>query len=120
MCVAALGACASPPRSSNPAAAEALARAETAFAAMSASSGVKAAFLDAMADDATLFRPGPVNGKAFMAARPDPAIVLDWRPQRVSVAASDDLGYSTGPWKLTPKKDAGAVQYGQFFTVWRN
>ncbi len=120
MCAATvLAACASPPHSSNLANAEALARAETAFAVMSASSGVKAAFLDAMADDATLFRPGPVNGKAFMAARPDPAIVLEWRPQRVSVAASDELGYSTGPWKLTPKKDPSAVQYGQFFTVWR-
>ena len=120
VCVAAvLGACASPPRSSNHADAEALARAETAFAAMSASSGVKAAFLDALADDATLFRPGPVNGKAFMAARPDPAIVLEWRPQRVAVSGSDDLGYSTGPWKMKSKKQAGEVQYGQFFTVWR-
>ncbi len=119
VCAAAvLGACAGLPRSPNPADAEALARAETAFAAMSVSSGVKAAFLDAMADDATLFRPGPVNGKTFMAARPDPGVVLEWRPQRVSVAASDELGYSTGPWKLTSKKDA-SVQYGQFFTVWR-
>ncbi|MGI9025172.1 MAG: hypothetical protein ACR2GP_06255, partial [Burkholderiaceae bacterium] len=56
MCAATvLAACASPPRSSDHADAEALARAETAFAAMSASAGVKAAFLDALADDATLF-----------------------------------------------------------------
>ena len=120
VCVAAvLGACANLPRSSNHVDAQALARAETAFAAMSTSAGVKAAFLDALADDATLFRPGPVNGKAFMAARPNPAIVLEWRPQRVCVSASDELGYSTGPWKLTSKKEAGGVQYGQFFTVWR-
>lgn len=121
--IAMLAACASFSRSSNDAAADAdadaLARAETSFAAMSSSSGVKAAFLDALGDDAMLFRPGPVNGKTFMAARPDPAIVLDWRPQRVCVAASGELGYSTGPWKLTSKKDASAVQYGQFFTVWR-
>ena len=77
--IAMLAACASFSRSSNDAAADAdadaLARAETSFAAMSSSSGVKAAFLDALGDDATLFRPGPVDGKTFMAARPDPAIV---------------------------------------------
>ena len=99
--------------------AQALARAESAFAAMSSSSGVKAAFLEAMADDAILFRPGPVNGKTFMAGRSDPAVALEWRPQRVSVAASGELGYSTGPWRLTSKKDASTVEYGQFFTVWR-
>lgn len=123
--MAMLAACASVSGSSNDAAADptldadALARAESSFAAMSSSSGVKAAFLDAMGEDATLFRPGPVNGKTFMVASPDPAITLDWRPQRVSVAASGELGYSTGPWKLTSKKDTSAVQYGQFFTVWR-
>jgi ketosteroid isomerase-like protein len=114
-----LAACASLSRPRNDVEAEALARAESAFAAMASSSGVKAAFLDAMAEDATLFRPGPVNGKAFMGSRPDPAVVLEWRPQRVSVAESGELGYSTGPWKLTSKKDPGSIQYGQFFTVWR-
>lgn len=114
-----LAACASLSQVTNDADADALARAESAFATMSSSSGVKAAFLDAMAEDATLFRPGPVNGKAFMATRPDPAVVLAWQPQRVAVASSGELGYSTGPWKLTSKKDASAEQYGQFFTVWR-
>lgn len=117
--IAMLASCAHWSRSSNAADADALARAETGFAAMSSSAGMKAAFLDALAEDATLFRPGPVNGKAAMAARPDPPVVLEWRPQRVAVAASGELGYSTGPWKLVSKKDASAVQYGQFFTVWR-
>ncbi len=117
--LAMLASCATFSRSSNDADGDALASAESSFAAMSSSSGMKAAFLDAMAEDAILFRPGPVNGKTFMAAQLDPAIVLEWRPQRVSVAGSGELGYSTGPWKLTSKQDADAIRFGQFFTVWR-
>ena len=48
--------------------AEELAGAERAFAAAATTQGVKAAFLGALADDATIFRPGPVDAKAFIAA----------------------------------------------------
>ena len=99
---------------------ETLARAESAFASASVATSMKASFLAAFADDAILFRPGPVNGKETIAARLDLPVVLTWRPQRVEVAASGELGYSTGPFRLTSKQDANApASFGQFFSVWR-
>lgn len=112
-----LGACASPPPPVSPLA-SGLAHAESAFAAQAVASGMKAAFLDAMDDKATLFRPGPTPGRAFIANRPDPPIVLDWHSQYVVVASSGDLGLSTGPFKLVAKNGDGTASYGQFFTVW--
>jgi ketosteroid isomerase-like protein len=97
-----------------------LAAAESAFAAQSVREGMRAAFLAWLAPDATLFRPGPVNGPAAIAANPDPPIVLAWRPAFVEVAASGELGLSTGPWKITSRSDpAAAPRFGQFVSVWK-
>lgn len=97
-----------------------LAAAESAFAAQSVREGMRAAFLAWLAPDATLFRDGPVNGPATIAARPDPPIILDWRPVFVETAASGDLGLSTGPWTMTSRKDpAAAPRHGQFVSVWK-
>jgi ketosteroid isomerase-like protein len=97
-----------------------LAAAESAFAAQSVREGMRAAFLAWLADDAILFRDGPVNGPATIAARPDPPIVLDWRPAYVEVAASGEMGLSTGPWRITSKAKPGAPPtYGQFVSVWK-
>lgn len=107
----------SSPRTSAPAE---LAAAESAFAAQSVREGMRAAFLAWLAPDATLFRGGPVNGPAAIAANPDPPIVLDWRPAFVEVSASGELGLSTGPWKITSRSDPGAPpRYGQFVSVWK-
>ena len=97
-----------------------LAAAETAFAAHSVKAGIREAFLHYLAQDAVLFRPGPVNGPEAIEKRPDPPIVLDWRPAYVEVAASGDFGFSTGPWKITNRSDASKPPaYGQFFSVWK-
>jgi ketosteroid isomerase-like protein len=96
-----------------------LADAERAFAASAQTAGVNAAFLGAMADDATLFRPGPVNGKAFIGPRAEGPFKLEWQPQRVAVSTSDDFGYSSGPFRLTLNAKPEQPVYGQFFTVWR-
>ena len=97
-----------------------LAGAESAFAAQSVREGMRAAFLAWLAEDAVIFRGGPVNGPATIAARPDPPIVLDWRPAYVEISASGELGLSTGPWKITSKSKADApLTYGQFVSVWK-
>lgn len=115
---AALAACATVNPDPSGAAAS-LAAAETAFAAQSVREGLRAAFLAWLAPDAVLFRNGPVNGPASISARPDPPIVLDWRPAFVEVASSGDFGVSTGPWTITPRGDATAPpRHGQFFSVW--
>lgn len=97
-----------------------LAAAESAFAAQSVREGMRAAFLAWLSPDATLYRNGPVNGPAHMAASPDPPIVLDWRPVFVEVAASGELGLSTGPWTAKSRRDPAApVRHGQFVSLWK-
>jgi ketosteroid isomerase-like protein len=112
-----LAGCATVPDSTSPAS---LAAAESAFAAQSVREGMKAAFLAWLGPEATLFRDGPVNGPAFIAANPDPPIVLDWRPVYVEVSASDGMGLSTGPWAITSRSTPGAAaRHGQFVSVWK-
>jgi ketosteroid isomerase-like protein len=107
----------SPPRMD---ATPSLAAAETEFAAHSVRADMRAAFLAAFAPDGVVVRSGWVVSNDWMRDRPAPPIVLDWRPQYVEVAASGDLGLSTGPWKVTSKaKPDTPPAYGQFVSVWR-
>src|SRR5688572_3441460 len=80
-----------------------LAAAETAFAAHSVREDMRPAFLAAFAPDGMLVRNGWVVSNDWMKPQAAPPIVLDWRPQYVEVAASGELGLSTGPWKITSK-----------------
>ncbi len=97
-----------------------LAAAETAFAAQSVREGMRAAFLAWLAPGATLFNEGPIDGPAFLAGRPDPPIVLDWRPVYVEVSASGDMGLSTGPWTRRSRKDPSLPpSHGQFVSLWK-
>lgn len=97
-----------------------LAAAETAFAAHSVREDMRAAFLAAFADDGVMVRGGWTVANAFLANRPAPPIVLEWRPQYVEVAASGELGLSTGPSKITSKqKPETPPAYGQFVSIWR-
>lgn len=97
-----------------------LAAAEAAFAAHSMREDMRAAFLAAFADDGMFVRGGWNVSNDYLRPRPAPAIALDWRPQYVEVAASGDLGLSTGPSKIVSKAQPGAAPaYGQFVSVWR-
>ncbi len=94
--------------------------ADRAFARLSRQQGLKAAFLAYMADDAVLFRPGPVPGPAYVGARPSPAIDLVWAPVHAVVAKSGDLGYTTGPYQVRDLDAAHAVEdQGWYVTIWR-
>lgn len=93
--------------------------AERAFARASVESGMKSAFLGVMADDAILFRPGPVNGVQAWRTRPDATAVLEWAPAYGEVSGDGDLGFSTGPWTLRPAAGQDAVAFGHFVSVWR-
>lgn len=99
----------------------ALVEAERAFSRLSQREGLRAAFLAYLAEDAVLFRPGPVPGREFIAARPSPPVELTWWPVYAEVAASGDLGYTTGPYVLreTGKGPGGETQLGYYLTVWR-
>ena len=116
-----LAGCAAP--SSPPArmeAANSLAAAESAFAAHSVREGMRAAFMASFAADGVFVRDGWTIANAFLAPRPDPPILLDWKPAYVEVSASGELGLSTGPWRLEARaKPQEPPAYGQFVSIWR-
>ena len=95
-----------------------LVAAERGFAAAAAEVGVGESFLRNIADDGVLFRPDPVNGRAWLEAHPSPGRGLSWYPRHARVAASGDLGFTTGPWVARDSTGA-AVGHGHYFTVWR-
>ena len=97
-----------------------LAAAESAFAAHSVREDMRAAFLANFTDDGVFVRNGWANSNDFLRTQPAPPIVLDWRPVHTEVAASGELGLSTGPWRVTSKSKPGAPpSFGQYVSVWR-
>jgi len=97
-----------------------LVAAERAFAQASLDSGYKASFLGVLAEDSTVYQPGPVNGRETVAAAEEPPIVLSWYPVVADVAASGDLGYTSGPYTVTPKDPAETRRgSGHYTSIWR-
>jgi ketosteroid isomerase-like protein len=90
--------------------------AERAFAGAAQTDGVNAAFLRFSAPDGLVFQPGPTNAKAALAARPIPPGKLDWWPVYAGIAASGDLGFTTGPFVAGEGERQG---HGWYFTIWR-
>lgn len=87
--------------------------AERAFAADGRIIPWPEAFKRHAAADGIMFAPGPVNAQARLAAmetRPRPT--LQWWPLYAGMAASGDLGFTTGPSTIDGKP------LGQYFTVW--
>lgn len=97
-----------------------LVTAEYAFADAAPRLGVRDAFLAFLADDAILFRPRPVNGKAWFGARPPRPGLLTWYPCFARLSGAGDLGLSTGPWEFRPNSlDEAPVAHGYFTSMWR-
>lgn len=97
--------------------------AELAFARLSLEQGIGAAFLANFAADGVVFEPAPVRLQAAWAKRPVPsdphALRLEWQPAQAGVARSGDMGFTTGPSKLTDARRPGLVRHGVFFSVWQ-
>jgi ketosteroid isomerase-like protein len=98
---------------------EDLVAAERAFAADASARDTRSAFLEALADDGLLFGPGPTSGKRLWQERKASQDRLEWAPELAEIAASGDLGYTSGPWRLTPAGAEKPVAFGHYFTVWR-
>lgn len=98
---------------------------EQAFSKMAADTNTRDAFLAFIADDGLLFRPGAVNGKKWMLEHPvppptDKKPLLAWQPAYAGMAASGDMGFTTGPWEAKADvNDAKPQGYGHFVTVWK-
>ena len=98
---------------------------ERAFSDASVERGMRDAFMSYLAEDAVIFRPGPINGMQSWQSRTSPKGTLIWEPSFAEVSAAGDLGYDTGPWEYRPPADSTGVvapdriAYGHFVTVWK-
>jgi ketosteroid isomerase-like protein len=122
--VVAAGGCASPrlraADTSPEAGLSSLIAAERAFARHSERAGIKESFIANLGGDGILFRPGPVNGLEWFRDRPASRGYLSWEPEVAAIAASGELGYTTGPWEFRARGAADTVSgAGHYVTVWR-
>jgi ketosteroid isomerase-like protein len=98
-------------------------QAELAFARLADEIGVRPAFVANFADDAVWLLPAPTTLAAAHAARPAPAdpraVRLQWHPAIAGVAASGDLGYSSGPSTISMRDGSRSPSYGMYFSMWK-
>lgn len=102
------------------AALDSLIAAERAFSRTSEEKGIREAFLTWLAADAVVFRPAPVAGRPVY-EKMDPAnpAVLTWEPEVADIAASGELGCTSGPYVLRPARGAEPSGFGHYVTVWK-
>jgi ketosteroid isomerase-like protein len=101
-----------------------LVEAERAFARTSVERGVRESFLAFFADDGINFQPHPTNTKEAYLKRPAPPvrppITLNWEPIFADVSRAGDLGYTTGPYRLTDQSpEHRPTQHGYYFSIWK-
>lgn len=94
-----------------------LVEAERAFSHDASDRGIRSAFLEHLAVEAIVFRPGPVPGPAFFRDHPDKGGALSWDPSYAEVSEGRDLGFTLGPYEA--RTTAGEVHYGHYVSVWR-
>jgi ketosteroid isomerase-like protein len=102
---------------------ENLFNAERAFASDAYVRGVRPSFLAHFAADAIVFQPGPVKYVEFVNSHPGPAdplaVLVEWGPQAGAASRAGDLGFTTGPSRVSKRADPNApASYGYYFSVW--
>jgi ketosteroid isomerase-like protein len=99
---------------------ESLIEAERAFARTSAEKGIREAFLTWLAPDSTVFRPAPVPGRPVY-EKMDPAdpAVLTWEPEVADIAASGEMGYTSGPYIFRAGPGKKPTGFGHYVSVWK-
>lgn len=100
---------------------EEIIKADEAFSDLSKKEGMKKAFIEYIDNDGVLLRPGrpPIigaNAIDFLSQVNDSSYTLTWSPAGAGIAASDDLGYSYGIYKLELKD---TVVRGTYVSVWK-
>ncbi len=95
-----------------------LVAAERAFAQLSVEQGTRTAFLEYLAEESIIFSPTPTDGRAVYTERSEAPTTLAWQPAFADVAATGDLGYTTGPWTFSDSTGTPTV-YGHYVSVWR-
>jgi ketosteroid isomerase-like protein len=98
----------------------AMVEAERKFYQAGQEKGTRAAFLEFLADDAIVFRPGPVNRKEVWSKRTETGLDLVWEPSFGAIARSADFGYDTGPSKWRANKaEKNYTGFGHFVSIWK-
>jgi ketosteroid isomerase-like protein len=99
---------------------------DRAFSALSAEKGTAAAFAAYLAPGALSLPAGglPEKGRETIVdglRKGDPRERLTWAPEAAEVAASGDLGFTWGFYRLTVPAATGAapVHEGKYVTIWR-
>lgn len=94
--------------------------AEKSFAAHARDSGISSAFMKYLDDSAKVFERGQIlNGKEVWGPRKTDSASLLWYPEFGEVAASGDLGYTTGPSQFRVSKSSAEPEYrGYFSSIW--
>lgn len=103
-----------------------LVEAERAFSRMSVERGVRESFLAFFADDGINFQPHPTTTREAYLKRPAPAAVppppvtLYWEPVFADVSRAGDLGYTTGPYRLSDRSaERRPARHGYYFSIWK-
>jgi ketosteroid isomerase-like protein len=95
---------------------------DRAFSAMAQREGMGQAFIAYADETVVLMRAGnqmPLIGKAALVAAfaPLTGTALSWEPLKAEIAASGDLGYTFGRYRLAP--EGAAATYGVYTTIWK-
>ena len=94
--------------------------AERSFSRMSEDKGIREAFLTWLAPDAIVFRPAPVPARPlYERMEPADTAVLSWDPDVAEISASGELGYTAGPYRIRPGRDAEPTGFGHYVSVWK-
>ena len=98
----------------------AMTNAEKKFYETGQEKGTRAAFLEFLAPDGIIFRPGPLNGQEVWSKRPENGFDLVWEPTFAAIARSGDFGYDTGPakWRAN-KQEPKFTGHGHFISIWK-
>ncbi len=106
-----------------PADLQALVETERDFARTATVKGLRDSFLDYFADDAIALVPAPESAKARLRAQPaQPFSELEivWEPRLGDVAASNDIGWLTGPSTIINHASGKSVpRFGNYLSLWR-
>jgi ketosteroid isomerase-like protein len=94
---------------------------EKSFAASADSAGITEAFLKYLDDSAKVFERGQIlYGRQVWGQRKMDSMELKWYPEFAEVAASGDIGYTTGPSEFRVKKGSEKPDHkGYFNSIWR-
>lgn len=93
-----------------------LVAAERAFAADAQRDGITPAFRAHVASDGVVLAQEPVSAQEHLAKQQDtPGLTLEWQPSMAGVARSNDLGFTSGPYRMA---HGAKVLAGQFLTIW--